>query len=53
MGPIDLDSMMGGATWLEIFTLFDITGSRTQSGVHVKAEEVAKRVGAQKKKRRC
>ena len=48
--PTDAGSHVGGATWLELFIIFDITGARSHNGDHVKDKEAAKRAEARSAK---
>ena len=41
--PIDTSNSTSGATWIELFILFDTTGARTMKGQHVKDPEAKKR----------
>ena len=47
------DSEVSGITWIELFALFDITGSRTERGQHQKEPEAAKRAEKRRNKSRC
>ena len=49
MGAVQADSEVGGVTWIELFVLFDTSGSRSAAGDHVKDLEAKARV---EKKRR-
>ena len=41
--PIDKNNNTSGATWMELFILFDTSGARTAKGQHVKDPEAKKR----------
>ena len=46
--PAQMDTEAGGITWIELFILFDITGSRSQEGQHQKSPAATRR--AEKRK---
>ena len=47
------DSEVPGITWIDLFALFDITGSRTERGQHQKDPEATKRAGKMRGTSRC
>ena len=41
--PAQVDSEVAGITWIELFVLFDSTGSRSEGGQHQKSPAATKR----------
>ena len=51
--PVKVDIEVSGITWIELFTLFDLTGKRSVNGQHQKNPEAAKRAEKERQKTRC
>lgn len=51
--PIRADIEVAGATWIELFALFDLTGNRSTMGQHQKTPGALKRAEKRARKARC
>ena len=50
--PAQVDSDVGGVTWVELFALFDTGGNRSEAGQHSKNPEATKRAKERQEKAR-
>ena len=46
--PTDIDSSVGGTTWIELFILFDTSASRSEESNHIKSHGAAQRASLRK-----
>ena len=53
MAPVKIDSDVSGITWIELFTLYDLTGNRIQKGQHQKDPGATNRAEKRRLKSRC
>ena len=51
--PVKVDMEVAGITWMELFTLYDLTGSRSEKGQHQKNREATRGAGKKRQKARC
>ena len=50
--PAQIDIEVAGTTWVELFALFDITGSRSEEGQHQKNPAATRRAEKRRQKTR-
>ena len=51
--PVNVDMEVSGITWLELFTIYDITGNKSEKGQRQKNSEATKRAEKRRQKSRC
>ena len=49
--PAQIDTEVACITWVEMFTLFDVTGRRSEEGQHVKTPAATRRADKKKSER--